>query len=159
MLSDNTILAAKVISITGPIFCAGFNVCAGHTVVPRLCQEPVSSGPAIFTHVFKTGSIYVIPTAFLSVGTSLLLAYTEPDRALQWGLAALSVLVTGPFTGLYMYPGIKRLGDIAGDTAMQRKAGETGEHIRLMKSWNRQGDFRASLFLAGGVLGVYASLR
>jgi hypothetical protein len=158
MDSPQAILAAKLVSIPLAFTAAGYGLCASHNIVPRLYPEPVGVATPIFAHVFRTGGSIVVPAALTSVLASAYLAYSLPAQRRLWTIAAVSTLVTLPWTRIVMIPGINRLIAISVDLALQTKSDVSGEHVALLKAWASQNYARTFLFFTGGFAGLLASL-
>lgn len=159
MDSPTALLSAKLISVPLALIATGYGICASHNIIPRLYPEPVGISTPIFSHVFTTGGAFVVPCAVTSVLASSYMAYRIPSQRRLWSLAAVSTLVTLPWTRLWMYPGIVRLMDISVDAGLQAKSTASGEHIVLLKQWVTQNYIRAAMFFVGGFSGLWASLN
>ena len=158
MDSPQAILAAKLVSIPLAFTAAGYGLCASQNVVPRLYPEPVGIATPLFAHVFRTGGSIVVPAALTSVLASAYLAYSLPARRRLWTIAAVSTLVSLPWTRAVMIPGINRLISISVDSALQAQSEASGEHVALLKAWVSQNWVRTAMFFTGGLAGLMASL-
>jgi hypothetical protein len=158
MDSPQAMLAAKLVSIPLAFTATGYGLCASHNIVPRLYSEPVSIATSLFAHVFRIGGSIVVPAALTSVLASAYLAYYVPAQRRLWTIAAVSTLVTLPWTRIVMIPGINRLIAISVDSALQTKSEANGEHVALLKAWVSQNYIRTFAFFTGGFAGLLASL-
>jgi hypothetical protein len=158
MDSPQAILAAKLVSIPLAFTATGYGLCASHNIVPRLYSEPVGIATSLFAHVFRIGGSIVVPAALTSVLASAYLAYYVPAQRRLWTIAAVSTLVTLPWTRIVMIPGINRLIAISVDSALQTKSEANGEHLALLKAWVSQNYIRTFAFFTGGFAGLLASL-
>lgn len=158
MDSPQAILAAKLVSIPLAFTAAGYGLCASQNIVPRLYPEPVGVATPLFAHVFRTGGSIVVPAALTSVLASAYLAYSLPARRRLWTIAAVSTLVSLPWTRAVMIPGINRLIAISVDSALQAQSEASGEHVALLKAWVSQNWVRTAMFFTGGLAGLMASL-
>lgn len=158
MDTPTTILAAKFLSTTLALTAAGYGLNSSQNTVPRLYREPVRTGTAIFAHTFYTGATFAVPTSIGSILASSYLAYMLPEQRALWASAAGVILATMPLTRFVMFPGIFRLIAMSKDEKMCEESEGMREHVGLLKAWVGQNYLRASMFFAGGVVGMWAIL-
>lgn len=158
MDSQTPIFAAKLISTTLALATSGYGFNSSQNTVPRFYQEPAKLSTSVFAHTFYTGAKFVVPTSIASIAASSYLAVVLPEQRALWATSAGLVLATLPLTRVVMYPGIQRLIAISEDTSLCEESEKSRQHVRLLKAWVGQNYFRASLFLAGGLVGMLAIL-
>lgn len=156
MDSTTAILTAKLLATALALTAAGYSFNSSQNAVPLLYREPIRTSTSIFARTFFAGATFAVPTSLGSVLASSYLAYALPSQRSLWATSAGLVLATMPLTRLVMWPGIMRLIAISRDEKLEEEVEGTGEHIGLLKAWVRQNYLRASLYFAGGMVGLWA---
>ncbi|TKA83566.1 hypothetical protein B0A55_00375 [Friedmanniomyces simplex] len=158
----DSILAAKLISISSAFILSGYMLSPSQNTLPLLYPQPASVSTTLFRGVFNRGAALVIPVTALSVAASAYLTYTAPAGSTERRLYAISGAVTFamlPMTQIVMMPGIHRLMDLSkGDATAQEKAAASGEVLKLLTAWAAQNWVRVGMAGAGGLVGLYAML-
>ncbi|KAK3709370.1 hypothetical protein LTR37_010931 [Vermiconidia calcicola] len=126
------IQTAKLISFPSALFLTGYSLSLSQNTIPALYDhKPQTTAPAFKSILDSAGRIAPALT-ILSTTASAYLAYTLPEQRREWATAAAAMLLTFPWGGMAMMPGIKKLVAISENKGKIAKSEQSLEHRQLM---------------------------
>ena len=147
---------AKLIAVPTSFILSGYGIAASHSSIPAIIEQSPKVQLVAFHHIFYRGGNLVVPGSIIAAAASGYLAYAITKQRIFWASAGGSILAVSPFTRLVMWSAISRLLEIGKSTVETEKAWQSGEILRLLKTWSAQNYMRASLSFTAGVLGLWA---
>jgi hypothetical protein len=149
---------AKSILIPISFLLAGYGTSSSQNTLPMLYSQSPAVSTSIFKGVYYSGFSVIVPGALMSTAAASYLAYVLPTQRTLYVTAAVATATAQIYTGIFMLGGIQQLLAIeSSEPATKEKAGESGEVVNLLRTWNMQNWFRVSLYFSAGMISLFAS--
>lgn len=149
--------AAKIFAPVSICFAGGLLYSLTSNTADSLRIVRPQQSASLFIANWKRAEAISLPLHLISLASTSFLAYSDPARRTEWGVATLAVILLVPWAVFTMKPHIGRLEQIAQSKSIAESREQTLEHEQIFRGLAKMGIVGTFLHVIAGLVELKAA--